>query len=218
MVAEGVWHLPGFPANWINTYVIEDVLVDTSHRGAAGGIVKELGSRRPSSVVLTHVHPDHQGSAHFLCEKYGVPLRCHPGDQASMEGTGTMAPHSLVARVSDRLLSGPPHPVSGVIREGDEVADFRVYHTPGHTAGHVVFFRESDGVAIVGDVLNGMDLRTSRPGLHEPPAGFSADPAQNRESIRKLAELDPAIVCFGHGPILRDGKKVKAFARGLRED
>ncbi|MGI8608587.1 MAG: MBL fold metallo-hydrolase [Candidatus Dormibacteria bacterium] len=90
--------------------------------------------------------------------------------------------------------------------------------TPGHTAGHVVFWRERDGVAIAGDVLNAMDLRTSLTGLHEPPGPFSRDPAQNRRSIRKLAEMDPQILCCGHGPVWRDRPKFKDFVRRLPQD
>ncbi len=101
------------------------------------------------------------------------------------------------------------------LREGDEVAGFTVLETPGHSLGHVVFWRESDRVLIAGDVLNGMNLLTSLPGLHEPPVAFTPDPARNRESIRRVAALEPALVCFGHGPPLRDAAKLARFAAAL---
>src|SRR5205823_10531285 len=78
----------------------------------------------------------------------------------------------------------------------------RVVHTPGHTPGHVLFFREADRVAIAGDVLANMNFLTCKPGLREPPPFFSEDTRQNRASIRKLAALAPSLVCFGHGPPL----------------
>src|SRR5215208_8092897 len=40
-----------------------------------------------------------------------------------------------------------------VLEEGDEVAGFRIIHAPGHSPGEVIFFRESDRVAICGDVI-----------------------------------------------------------------
>jgi glyoxylase-like metal-dependent hydrolase (beta-lactamase superfamily II) len=101
------------------------------------------------------------------------------------------------------------------MREGDEVAGFNVLDVPGHSPGHVAYWRERDRVLIAGDVLNNMDLRTGIPGLHEPPVAFTNDPARNRESARKLAALGPALVCFGHGPPLRDPSKLSRFAGGL---
>jgi glyoxylase-like metal-dependent hydrolase (beta-lactamase superfamily II) len=68
---------------------------------------------------------------------------------------------------------------------------------------------------VLGDVLNGMHLLTGIPGLHEPPRIFTPDPARNRDSARKLAALEPALVCFGHGPPVRDTAKFVAFVDGL---
>ena len=42
------------------------------------------------------------------------------------------------------LWTGPPHPVSRRLGEGDEVGSFMVIETPGHTAGHISFWREAD--------------------------------------------------------------------------
>ena len=64
---------------------------------------------------------------------------------------------------------------------------------------------------ILGDVLVNMNVTTGIPGLHEPPAFVTPDPARNRESARRLAELRPALVCFGHGPPLRDPDKLAEF-------
>jgi hydroxyacylglutathione hydrolase len=217
-IAPGVWHLPGRPANWINVYLIGDVLIDASRRGAGAGILKELGDRRLSMVALTHVHPDHQGAAHFICQRFDIPLACHVGDRDVMEGTVSRDNLPLMARVSERLFSGPPHQVGHELKEGDDVEGFTVFHTPGHSPGHVTFFRERDGVAIVGDVVNCMSLSTAIPGLHEPPRAFTPDPAQNRRSIRKLAELEPQVLCAGHGPVWRDTPRFKEFVRSLRED
>ena len=86
---------------------------------------------------------------------------------------------------------------------------------PGHSPGHVAYWRESDRVLIAGDVLNGMNLITGIPGLHEPPNAFTTDPAQNRESARRLAALEPSLVVFGHGPPLRDTRKFVDFVNGL---
>ena len=86
---------------------------------------------------------------------------------------------------------------------------------PGHSPGHVAYWRESDRVLICGDVLNGQNLITGIKGLHEPPVPFTTDPAQNRESARRLAALEPSLVVFGHGPPMRDTRKFVDFVNAL---
>jgi glyoxylase-like metal-dependent hydrolase (beta-lactamase superfamily II) len=90
-----------------------------------------------------------------------------------------------------------------------------VLETPGHSAGHVSFWRESDRTLICGDVVNGMNLLTTIPGLHEPVGIFTPDPERNRESAKRLGELEPALVCVGHGPPWRDTRKFVEFCRSL---
>ncbi len=114
-----------------------------------------------------------------------------------------------------KAWGGPAYPVARRLHEGDEVAGFRVLDTPGHSPGHVAYWRESDRVLIAGDVLNNMNVMTGITGLHEPRVEFTNDPPLNRESARRLASLEPTLVCFGHGPPLRDTRKLVEFAAGL---
>lgn len=60
-----------------------------------------------------------------------------------------------------------------------------------------------------------IDTLTGIPGLHEPKPYFTPDPARSRESMRRLATLDPALVCFGHGRPLRDPGKLRRFVASL---
>lgn len=217
-LAKDVHMLRGFPPNAINVYLVGDVLVDAATRQARRRIFKQIGGRPLAAHALTHVHPDHQGSSHAVCERYGVPLWCGERDVPAMETpgkvTGPEAPRWL-KRAQERWWVGPPHPVARALGEGDEVAGFVVLDTPGHTVGHISLWRESDRVLILGDVLNNMNLMTGLPGLHEPPPMFTPDVSANRASIRKLAELRPALACFGHGPPLRDPVKLADFAARL---
>lgn len=217
-VARGVWQLAGFLPDVINVFLIEDVLIDTATRWGRSPLLRQLRSRPPRLIALTHAHPDHQGLAHVLCEHFRVPLACHEADVPVMEGRTPMVPRTLRCRLGDFLMSGPPHPVGQVLREGDEVAGFRVIHTPGHTPGHIAFFRPSDRLAIVGDLLRNFNFWTGRPRLEEPPAYFSVDAALNRRSIRKLAALEPEVVCFGHGPPLRRPELLQRFVATLPPD
>ena len=216
-LAPGVWLLRGFPRNAINVYLVEDVLIDAGTRWCHRRIAKQVRGRPISAVALTHCHADHQGSAHRLCLDWNVPLACPEADVPAMEGLAPLEPQTWGIRFFHRLWGGPPHKVDRVLREGDEVAGFRVIAAPGHTPGQVMFFRESDRVAIVGDVLNHMHLVTMRTGLHEPPRLFTADAAENRRSIRRLVELSPRLVCFGHGPPLRDVSRLERFVESATQ-
>jgi glyoxylase-like metal-dependent hydrolase (beta-lactamase superfamily II) len=60
-----------------------------------------------------------------------------------------------------------------------------------------------------------MDVLTGIPGLHEPKTIFTADPQRNRDSARRLAQLEPALACFGHGAPLRNPRKIREFVARL---
>lgn len=219
-LAEDVHQLKGWPRNAINVYVIGDVLIDAATRQAEKRIMRQLAGGKITAHALTHAHPDHQGSSHAICERLGIPLWCGQADVPAMETPGgisnSQAPGWL-NRFQQRFWTGPPHPVARALVEGDEVAGFTVLESPGHSPGQVAYWRESDGVLILGDVLNNMNLLTSVPGLREPPGIFTPDPPRNRRSARRLAELRPRLTCFGHGPPLRDPGKLAEFVSRLPE-
>jgi hydroxyacylglutathione hydrolase len=217
-LAADVYLLRGFPPNAINVYLVGDVLIDAATRQAEKRILREIRGRTLTAHALTHAHPDHQGSSHALCERLGIPLWCGQGDVPAMETPGgiknSQAPGWL-NRFQARYWTGPPHPVARALKEGDEVAGFTVLEVPGHAPGHVAYWRASDRVLILGDVLNNVNLRTGVTGLHEPPAVFTPDPPRNRESARRLAALEPALALFGHGAPLRDPRKLSDFCARL---
>lgn len=212
-MAAGVWRLDEFPRPLINVYLAEDVLIDAGRRWDRQRILKQVAGRELSLLALTHVHPDHQGAAKAICEKRGVPLACHEADVDAMEGRRPVAAsQSAVARIFARLWQGPPHEVTRTLHEGDEVAGFRVVHAPGHAPGEVIFFRDSDRLAICGDVIRNITYVSMRTRLAEPPDDLTPDPAENRRSIRKLADLDPALILPGHGPPVTDMGRFHRFA------
>jgi len=100
--------------------------------------------------------------------------------------------------------AAPAHKVARALTEGDEVAGFIVLDTPGHSPGHVSYWRESERVLVCGDVMWGYNPFLLRSGVREPYSFVSPDPELNRASARRLATLEPTLVCFGHGPPLRD--------------
>jgi glyoxylase-like metal-dependent hydrolase (beta-lactamase superfamily II) len=218
-LADGVWHLNTFPLpNAINAYLLEDVLVDAGTRHSRKGILRQLSRHSVRTHALTHAHPDHQGSSHELCEALGVPFWVSERDADAAENPDLIRqrqPGNPLAQFYVRIFAGSGHPVDRKLHAGDEVAGFKVLDAPGHSAGHIAFWRESDGVMVVGDVLANMNLLTGLPGLHEPPSALTPNPEENRRSAKKLARLEPKLVLFGHGSPLSDTRKFVDFIEAL---
>jgi hydroxyacylglutathione hydrolase len=212
LLADGVWQLRGVLPHAINIYLLRDVLVDTGTRWGKKRVLQQLRHRPLRMVALTHCHPDHQGLANVICESRKIPLACHEIEVSAMEGRGPMQPENWILRLGQRCWSGPPYRVEHILREGDEIAGFRVIHTPGHTPGHVILFRDKDRIALGGDLLSNFNFVKMSEELVEPPPFFSWDVMENRRSIVKLAALNPSMVCFGHGPPLRDVHKLQGYA------
>ena len=194
------------------------MVIDAAHKRAGKWIFKQLDGHEVRAHALTHAHPDHNGVSKEICGRFGVPFWVGAKDADAAERPELMLerqPDIWLNRMNWKLLTGPGHPVERRPREGDEVGGFEVLDVPGHSPGHVAFWRESDRTLILGDVLNGMNLMTAIPGLHEPPRAFTPDPARNRESARRLAELEPRLTLFGHGPPFRDTRRLVEFVEGL---
>ena len=218
-IAADVFQLQGFPPNMVNVYLAEQLLIDGGTRFDAPAILHTLAGQQIRAHLLSHVHPDHQGASHALCTALHIPLWCGAADAPAMQAGEmdrqfTHPLHPIVWAIN-AFWTGPAHPVSRILHEGDQVGSFTVIESPGHTRGHLAFWREADRLLILGDAANNMNMLTALPGLHETPAIFTTDRAQSRASLRKLAALQPATICFGHGPVLRDGEAFAAWVAQL---
>jgi hydroxyacylglutathione hydrolase len=221
-IAEDVWQLPLVPRDAVNAYLVGDILIDTGVKQSAGKIAGMLGERKISAIALTHAHPDHAGALKRLAQQFGVPVWCGAADRAATE-TGRVVTSSTIQRlrlgeIAQAAAGFDGTPVARSLAEDDSLAaGFTVLDTPGHSPGHVSFWREADRTLICGDVFFGMHIFTTVPGLHQPFALFTPDPAENRNSERRLATLAPDTVAFGHGPVLNQdaSAKLRDFVQAL---
>jgi glyoxylase-like metal-dependent hydrolase (beta-lactamase superfamily II) len=205
-LADGVHQLKGFPPNAINVYLVGDVLVDAGTPGAKKRILAQLAGHEVRTHLVTHAHPDHFGSSHAVCEELAIGLWIGAADAEAVE-TGRPAPaEGRLAAVLAKMKMPPGHPVARRLTDGDSVGDFVVLDVPGHSPGHIALWRESDRTLICGDVFFNL------PSLRPPPNLLTYDPERNRESMRRLAQLRPALALFGHGPPLRDPDRLVRIA------
>jgi hydroxyacylglutathione hydrolase len=234
LIATGVWVVQGQPGR-CNVFLIEngeqngggvtlyDAGARTMTRAVASAGAKLGGITR---VVLGHSHTDHRGTAPAL----GVPVLCHPDEVQDAEGSGGwrywpadlagLPPGSKqVQKVLHRYVwDGGPVQIAGTVSEaeGDKIAGFRVIDLPGHAPGLIALWRESDRLALVSDLVYTLDMFGRSCPAKLPEATYDYDTEQARASIRKLAEMEPAIVWAGHAkPVTGDvrGQLLEAAGR-----
>jgi glyoxylase-like metal-dependent hydrolase (beta-lactamase superfamily II) len=210
-----------------NVYLVQSaaswVLVDAGWGGSAGAIRAAaeslFGSQAPTAILLTHAHPDHCGAAAELARAWGLPVHVHAEDVRMLLGQGLaeedMDPIGKVFNevlcLLPRRLRPRPRPskfrdiACALAEPGDEVPglpDWEMVPTPGHSPGHVVFFRPGDRVAIAGDAVLTTPFWGIVPGwqkLARPPRMASSNWPQTLTSIATLAALEPAVLASGHG-------------------
>lgn len=174
---------------------------------------------RPRAIVLTHGHFDHVGNVRALGERWNVPVYAHRLELPYLTGRSDYPPpdpsvgNGMMARTGFLYprrgidLGSRVHalPEDGTI---PHMPGWRWIHTPGHTPGHVSLFRDADRVLIAGDAFittRQESLRyvlTQQEEMHGPPMYFTQDWIAARESVSRLAELDPEVALTGHGPVM----------------
>ena len=201
---------------------------------------------RPASILLTHDHPDHAGSALELARMWGCPVYVHP-DELPLVAVGDLSTVEKYANPLDRwiilplLRAMPRRWVESMLSKASlkDVAQgfdpgaavpslpgWECIPTPGHTPGHVAFFRTSDRVLITGDAIVTVDLnsfwgfllwclRINKQRVSGPPWYSTWNKRAAKESVAALAGLEPHVLASGHGvPMTGDGteRELSAFA------
>lgn len=172
----------GFVSAYILVRAGEAAVVDTGVAGSEDEIAAALeriglGWGNVGHVVLTHMHPDHAGSAAAVLDR-------------APDATGYAGAKDVAAITVPRPLVS--------LADGDRVFDLLIVATPGHTAGHISVLDEIGGILVAGDALGttGGVLQGSNP-------QFTADADAAKASVAKLGALRYETLLVGHGePIL----------------
>ncbi len=205
------------------------VLIDAGVFGSKGAIKRAAAARfgegaRPSAIVLTHGHFDHVGVLEDLATEWDAPVWAHRLERPYLDGSASYPPADPTVGGGLMALMSPLYPTKPVNVEDrlhdlpddgsvPPLPEWRWVHTPGHSAGHISLVRLTD--MIVGDAFvttaqeSAYSVVTQEPEIHGPPRYFTTDWDAARNSVRKLAALEPDLVITGHGrpmqgPAMRD--------------
>jgi glyoxylase-like metal-dependent hydrolase (beta-lactamase superfamily II) len=208
----------------VNVYAVSTangwVLIDAGLPMSDGRIRRwaesHFGSRKPSAILLTHGHFDHVGAFPQILDEWDVPVFAHQLELPYLRGQKKYPAPDMTAGGGVMSLLAPfyprgpidlgdrvqPLPLNGTVPELD---DWKWIHTPGHTEGHVSFFRDSDRTLLVGDAFcttkqeSLSAIAMQKPELHGPPAYYTSDWDAAKASVEILANLKPQCVAPGHG-------------------
>ncbi|MDQ3965898.1 MAG: MBL fold metallo-hydrolase [Actinomycetota bacterium] len=210
-------------------YLIKDsdglTMIDSGLPLAADKIVEQIEAagykaRDVRHILVTHAHPDHVGGLPRLKESTGARVIASRTERPVIEGDAPLQRvlpermSGLVQKVRPSGMTLEGTPVDRGVDGGEtlpEVMDgLRVIATPGHSPGHLSFWQPERRLVFCGDV---MVRRFGR--LRLPFAAVTVDEDENKRSVRKLAGLNAATMCFGHGnPLTRNTVQiVRDFAR-----
>ena len=202
----------------------------------SAGIIQRWAEKRmggpPKAILLTHGHFDHVSAAKELAEHWDVPVHAHRLEFPYLTGEREYPAPNMGAGGGMMSLLSPIYPCGPVDLTGrlnelrciagelEPMMGWKALATPGHTPGHVSFWREEDRVLLPGDAFCTTKPEsffeasiTQRPEMHGPPSYFTSDWEAARRSVMKLAGLAPHAVAPGHGrPLAGPG-----VAQALRE-
>ena len=159
------------------------------------GLSETKGANELQEIVLTHVHQDHIGGVPNVKKRFGEL---------------TVSKHIWPEK--DQAYDFPlTYIEDGAQIETDGVT-LRAIHTPGHAKDHLCYYLEEEKALFTGDLVLGAGTTV----VPEEGGGL----IQYMASLRKLLDLDLAVIYPAHGPAIRDPyKKLNEYIahRELRE-
>ena len=212
----------------VNSYIVAEretrswILVDAGLSPLCGWKIKRRAERlfgpgtRPRAIVLTHAHFDHRGGLNWLLRRWDVPVYAHELEMPYLTGMadypdpdptvggGFMAWSAFMypSRAIDL-----PRRVHALPDDGSVpgLQHWRWIHTPGHTPGQIALFRDTDRTLIAGDAFVTTNQESfwavmmQKQEIHGPPTYFTPDWYEARDSVERLADLEPRVAATGHG-------------------
>jgi glyoxylase-like metal-dependent hydrolase (beta-lactamase superfamily II) len=216
IIADGVYLIGGpdisrsdDATSFIVDFGGELVMIDAGAGGSSRILQKNiedagLDPRLISTLILTHNHIDHIGSAPYFRKQFGCKIVMHDLDaDAVEEGDSTRTAASCYGTTFsptavDRRITSDHE----ILRFGEK--ELNCLHTPGHTPGSLSIYLDRAGKRI----LFGQDI-------HGPFLDiFRSDLSLWKKSMEKLLALEADILCEGHFGIFQPKANVERYIKG----
>ncbi|MCU7494926.1 MAG: MBL fold metallo-hydrolase [Ignavibacteria bacterium] len=224
----------GFPGQ--NNWVLIDAGMPKSAKEILSSAAERFGrNSRPSAIVLTHGHFDHVGSIVNLIKDYQVPVYAHPlefpyltGQMAYPEPDPKVQGGGILAKLSSVYPIEPVNIKEVLLPLPEDhtvpyMPGWEWVHTPGHSPGHVSFFRKSDRTMIAGDAFVTVrqdslyKVLMQKAEINGPPNYLTTDWQAAWDSVRKLESLQPRVAVTGHGQAMQGEELSEGLGRLARE-
>lgn len=196
-----------------NVYLLSSdsnlIVIDTGIPGNAKKIVDyilKIG-RQPkelSTIILTHYHVDHTGSAKDLQELTEAKVAASPQDAEFIDGTKPYPkPKNLLLRAASAFIKPAPVNVGIKLKDSEVIGELSVISAPGHTPGSIFLYDSSKKVLFCGDTLRLEDGKVTR-----GPKHFVWDEEKEKQSIGRLEAIEFDVLLPGHAEYLKGSASV----------
>ncbi len=242
-VAAGVHQLS--IKRFVNVYFVETgtpgewVLIDTGLPGSEKEIIAAADKlfypgTHPEAIILTHGHLDHVGSAKALAAHWHVPVVAHPLELPFLTAKALYPPRdptvggslAFVSRFFPTQLPNLTSVVEALPLDDEHpphLAQWRWLHVPGHAPGQIALFRLADRTLIGADAFattkhdSVPSILLGIPKISRAGTPFNYDWQAAKRSVELLADLEPAAIGCGHGPVIK-GPEAAAGLRHLADN
>jgi ribonuclease/clavin/mitogillin len=224
-LAEKIWvvapTIPRYPYG--NCLFIDDERPTVIDLGAGGNAFRDIPCERVILGLISHFHFDHlhcdslfpqiqlmaseQERLTYLDEQeylsfhgYNLWDELMPGIQRQLYGQVVPLPDDVPIKPGFRVIN-----LAGTFRDLDRISlgkhEVQAIHLPGHTAGHYGFYLARENILFSGDI----DLVATGPWYNSN----SGDVGALIQSVRRIKEIDPAVVVPSHRRIQTEGIQEK---------